>query len=87
MTIARVECIQPGQQGLKLRLDAGQLISAVTGVETTCFAPTDDPVMVEAQLQAFNRCGGARLMAKGTALVSGNRRKAQPMPTAHRSSN
>ena len=59
MTIARVESIQPGQQGLKLRLDAGQLIRAVTGVETTCFAPTDDPVMVEAQLQAFNRCGGA----------------------------
>ena len=59
MAIARVERIQPGQQGLQLHFDACQFIPAVTGVEATRFTPTDDPVMVEAQLQAFNRCGGA----------------------------
>ena len=59
MAIARVERIEPGQQGLKLRFDARQLVSAVAGVEATCFTPTDDAVMVEAQLQSFNRCGGA----------------------------
>ena len=59
MTIARVERIQPWQQGLQLHFDACQFIPAVTGVEATRFTPTDDPVMVEAQLQAFNRCSGA----------------------------
>ena len=59
MAIARVERIEPGQQGLKLRFDARQYISAVAGVEATCFTPTDDAVMIEVQLQSFNRCGGA----------------------------